>query len=142
MKLNAYVSIMDRTAPPPDLPISHVRFYETDITKVEQIETAVEDTVAWANMTGAVLGGVINCAGVGSAAKIIDARNEPHSLDLWEFVLAVNLTGSFNLTRLALKHLIKVQPEDGPDGERGVIIMVSSAAAVSLTTYCPPLSRP
>lgn len=42
----------------------------------------------------------------------------------------MNLTGTFNLTRLALKHLIKVEPEQ-PDGERGVIIMVASAAAVS-----------
>lgn len=41
----------------------------------------------------------------------------------------VNLTGSFNLTRLVLEHLIKVDPEPGSDGERGVVIFVSSAAA-------------
>lgn len=57
---------------------------------------------------------------------------EPHSLDLWDFAIAVNLTGSFNLTRLALKHLVKVNSEDGPDGERGVVIFVASAAAVSV----------
>lgn len=74
---------------------------------------------------------MINCAGVGTAAKIIDAQGEPHSLALWDFALAVNLTGSFNLTRLVLKHLVKVEPEEGgTDGERGVVIFVSSAAAV------------
>jgi len=40
----------------------------------------------------------------------------------------VNLTGTFNLTRLANEHLLSVQP-DGRDGERGIIIMTSSAAA-------------
>jgi NAD(P)-dependent dehydrogenase (short-subunit alcohol dehydrogenase family) len=100
---------------------------------VDQIERAVQETVAWTKKTGAPLGGVINSAGVGVAAKIIDSQNNPHDLGLWDFALAVNLTGSFNLTRLALKHLVNVPPEeDGADGERGVIIFVSSAAAVSV----------
>lgn len=43
--------------------------------------------------------------------------------------MAVNLTGTFNLTRIACKYLVNVPPE-GPDGERGVVIMVASAAAV------------
>ena len=63
---------------------------------------------------------------------MIDAKNKPHSLDLWNLALDVNLTGTFNLTRLALQHLTKVPPE-GPDGERGVIVMVASAAAVRIT---------
>lgn len=62
--------------------------------------------------------------------QIIDSHNQPHSLDLWDFALAVNLTGSFNLTRLALKHLVTVAPEEGTDGERGMIIFVASSAAV------------
>lgn len=58
-------------------------------------------------------------------------------MDLWDFALAVNLTGSFNLTRLVLKHLVKVEPEEGADGERGVVVFVSSAAAVSLLLISP-----
>jgi 3-hydroxyacyl-CoA dehydrogenase / 3-hydroxy-2-methylbutyryl-CoA dehydrogenase len=73
---------------------------------------------------------VINCAGVGTAGKIIDANNEAHDLGIWDFTLDVNLNGTFNLTRLALEHLVKVDPEPTEDGERGVIIFVSSAAAV------------
>lgn len=130
----AYISIIDRSPPPSDLSPSHVKLFQTDITKADEIESAVDGTVAWTKDTGAVLGGVVNCAGVGTAAKIIDAHNEPHSLDIWDFTLAVNLTGTFNLTRLVLKHLVRVQPEEGPDGERGVVIMVSSAAAVSLSS--------
>jgi len=41
----------------------------------------------------------------------------------------VNLTGTFNLTRVACKYLVTVPPE-GPDGERGVVVMVASTAAV------------
>ncbi|KAE9394843.1 3-hydroxyacyl-CoA dehydrogenase [Gymnopus androsaceus JB14] len=101
---NAYVSILDRAPPPSDIEGPQVKFFQTDITIVSDIEKAVEET-------------------------IIDAQNEPHSLDLWDFVLAVNLTGTFNLTRLALKHMVHNQPEESIDGERGVVILVSSSAA-------------
>lgn len=127
----AYVSILDRSSPPTDLPSAHLKFFETDVTKPEQVESAVDGTVAWTKETGAALGGLIACAGVGIAAKVLDSQNQPHSLDLWNFVLDVNLTGTFNLTRLVLKHLVDVKPENGEDAERGVVIMVSSAAAVS-----------
>lgn len=142
---NAYISIVDRSPPPADLPTSQIKFFETDITKLEQVERAVDGTVEWTAATGAPLGGVINCAGVGTAAKIIDAHNEPHPLDLWDFTIAVNLTGTFNLTRLELRHLVKVAPEDGPDGERGVVVLVSSAAAVSreiLSAFSQPSDEP
>ncbi|KAF7309519.1 3-hydroxy-acyl-CoA dehydrogenase [Mycena indigotica] len=130
LSIGAYIAIIDRASPSSDLLSNEkVKFIEVDITQVSQIEAAVESIVKWSSQTNAPLGGVVNSAGVGTAAKIIDAFNEPHSLDLWDFTLAVNLTGSFNLTRLALKHLIKVAPEEGQDGERGVIIFVSSAAA-------------
>jgi len=124
-----YVSILDRSEPPAELQMSRTKFFQVDITEVAQIAAAVDATVAWTQETGAALGGVVNCAGVGTAAKIIDAHGEPHSLDLWDFTLAVNLTGSFNLTRLALKHLVTVDAEASTDGERGVIIFIASAAA-------------
>ncbi|KAF5384612.1 hypothetical protein D9757_007491 [Collybiopsis confluens] len=126
----ACVSILDRAPPPSQLSTTpQVKFLETDITVVSQIEKAVEETVNWTKQTGAILRGVVNCAGIAAGAKIIDGQNEPHPLDLWDFVLAVNLTGTFNLTRLALKHMVRNEPEEGPDGERGVIILVSSSAA-------------
>ncbi|KAJ7604064.1 3-hydroxyacyl-CoA dehydrogenase [Roridomyces roridus] len=126
---DAYVSILDRTPPPSDLPASRTKFFQIDITKLPDIERAVNGTVEWTASTSAPLGGVINCAGVGPYAKVINHRNEPHSLDVWDLVLSVNLTGSFNLTRLALAHLVKISPEEGPDGERGVVVLVASAAA-------------
>ncbi|TEB28373.1 NAD(P)-binding protein [Coprinellus micaceus] len=125
----AYVSILDRSPPSEALlSSSNVKYFQVDILEVSQIQDAVDKTAQWVKETGAPIGGVVNCAGVGVAGKIIDAHNEPHSLDLWEFAIGVNLTGSFNLTRLALKEMVKNQPEEG-DGERGVILFVASAAA-------------
>ena len=68
--------------------------------------------------------------------KIIDRKGKISDLDAWNLTNAVNVTGTYNLTRLALEHLVHVKPEETPDGERGVIIMISSQAAVS----CVPLS--
>ena len=50
-------------------------------------------------------------------------------MDLFEFVVSLNLTGTFNLTRLVVAEMVKQDPV-GPDGERGIVIMVSSSAAV------------
>lgn len=128
---NAYVAILDRSAPSEAvLGSERVKYFTVDILEVAQIQDAVDKTVQWTKETGAPLAGVVNCAGVGTAGKIIDAHNEAHSLDLWEFTIGVNLTGSFNLTRLALKEMVKTKPEEG-DGERGVVLFVASAAAVS-----------
>ena len=54
---------------------SKVKFYELDITQVEDIIKVVEQVISWTKQTGASLGGIINCAGVGSAAKVSEA---PH----------------------------------------------------------------
>jgi phosphoribosylaminoimidazolecarboxamide formyltransferase/IMP cyclohydrolase len=73
--------------------------------------------------------------------QVIGADGQPHSLDVWNLTMDVNLTGTFNLTRIACKHLVTV-PSEGPDGERGVVIMVASAAAVrcySMRHFLSPL---
>ena len=140
---NAYVAIFDRSPPPESLAGSsaNVKFCKIDITVVSEIASAVESTVEWTKSTGAPLGGVINCAGVAVAAKTIDAKGKPHDLDPWNFAVAVNLTGTFNLTRLVLEHLVQVEPEPGKDGERGVVVFVASAAAVSFILFLSVTTR-
>lgn len=65
-----HVAIFDRSPPPKETSDERTKYFEVDITKVGQIEKAVEDAVEWTRKTGAVLGGVINCAGVGTAGKV------------------------------------------------------------------------
>jgi NAD(P)-dependent dehydrogenase (short-subunit alcohol dehydrogenase family) len=65
------VSILDLSEPSSSaISGSRVKFVKTDVTKVEDIERAVDDTVLWAKEKGKPLGGVICCAGVGVAAKV------------------------------------------------------------------------
>jgi len=49
------------------------------------------------------------------------------SIEAFDRVMAINLRGSVDLIRLVVPHLAAVNPED--DGERGVLILVSSVAA-------------
>ncbi|KAJ6617028.1 hypothetical protein B0H10DRAFT_1348780 [Mycena sp. CBHHK59/15] len=128
VQANARVVIVDRVAPKESFPTERVLFVKTDITRLDEVTRAVADVVAWTAQTGAALGGVINSAGVGANEPTIDAKGKAHSVENWDLHLAVNLTGAFNLTRLVLEHLVRVPPE-GPDGERGVVILVSSTAA-------------
>ncbi|KAF9523357.1 3-hydroxyacyl-CoA dehydrogenase [Crepidotus variabilis] len=126
----AHVAILDRSSPPETLGSSeNVNFIKIDITELSQIKNAVDLIIQWSKDVAAPLGGVINCAGVAVGAKTLNSANEPHPLDLWDLAISVNLTGAFNLTRLVLQHLVKVDPEQTSDAERGVVIFVASAAA-------------
>ena len=78
--------------------------------------------------TGAEVGGVIAAAGVSYPAKIIDRNGDPLDMSGFDLNMNINVRGSVDLVRQILPHLTKVPPE-GPDGERGVIVLVSSAAA-------------
>lgn len=69
----------------------------------------------------------VNCAGVGPAARIV-GRQGPHDLALFERTVRVNLTGSFNVMRLAAERMQALAPTD-PDGERGLIVNTASIAA-------------
>jgi len=69
---------------------------------------------------------LINCAGIGPAARIV-GRDGPMALDAFRQVIEINLIGSFNLMRLAAAGMIGLEPL--ADGERGVIISTASVAA-------------
>jgi NAD(P)-dependent dehydrogenase (short-subunit alcohol dehydrogenase family) len=72
------------------------------------------------------LHGLVNCAGIGPAEKVL-GRDGPQPLDHFARVLQVNLLGSFNMLRLAAHAMAGNAP--GPDGERGVIVNTASVAA-------------
>ena len=70
--------------------------------------------------------GLVNCAGIGPAAKTV-GKDGAHPLALFTKVVTVNLIGSFNMIRLAATAMAKNDPE--PTGERGVLISAASVAA-------------
>lgn len=69
---------------------------------------------------------LVNCAGIGPAARIV-GREGPMPLAEFKRVIDVNLIGSFNLMRLAAADMQTLAPLD--DGERGVIVSTASVAA-------------
>lgn len=93
-----------------------------DVTDPEQVGNAVDAAVSRFGS----LHIAVNCAGVADAAKTVSKGN-PFPLDLWNKVIGVNLTGTFNVVRLA--SLAMTRNEPNADGERGVIINTSSGAA-------------
>lgn len=68
----------------------------------------------------------VNCAGVADAAKTV-SKGKAFPLETWEKVISINLTGTFNVVRLA--SVVMSGNEPNADGERGVIVNTSSGAA-------------
>ena len=70
--------------------------------------------------------GAVCCAGIAPAARLV-GRDEPHSLDMFRDVIAINLVGTFNTLRLAAAAMSDNAPD--ADGTRGVVVMTASVAA-------------
>ena len=99
-----------------------VAFAKTDVTDAAQVQAALDAAVALAP-----LGIVIQCAGVGWAARTLNKEGVAHDYDLFKNVVAINLVGHFNVLRLAAAVMAKNAP--GPSGERGVVVNTASVAA-------------
>jgi NAD(P)-dependent dehydrogenase (short-subunit alcohol dehydrogenase family) len=97
-------------------------FAPADVCDPEQVGSAL-DLVTGANMPFRV---VVNCAGIGVPARTLSKRG-PMALDFFARMIAVNLTGTFNVIRLAAERMAACDPIDG---ERGVVINTASIAAL------------
>jgi NAD(P)-dependent dehydrogenase (short-subunit alcohol dehydrogenase family) len=71
---------------------------------------------------------LVNSAGLGRAGRTVDRNNEPMPQAHFDFVIKVNLLGTFNMLRQAAAAMAKTEPLDA-DGQRGVIVNMASAAA-------------
>lgn len=97
-------------------------FVETDVTSESSAVNAVQTAVS----TFGGLHGLVNCAGVAPAEKVV-GKEGPHRLESFSKVININLVGSFNMIRLAAEAMMKGEPDEG--GERGVIVNTASVAA-------------
>jgi NAD(P)-dependent dehydrogenase (short-subunit alcohol dehydrogenase family) len=98
------------------------QFAKTNVTDEEDVLAAL----AVAEGSGRPLRAAVNCAGIGFAAR---TDGSPHDLASFGRVIAINLTGTFNVLRLAASAMSKTDPVDA-DGQRGVIINTSSVAGI------------
>ncbi|OLS36980.1 3-hydroxyacyl-CoA dehydrogenase [Alkalihalophilus pseudofirmus] len=99
-----------------------VTFVKTDVTNDEDAKSAVAHAVSHFQ----TLHGLINCAGVGIAKKVLGKRGL-HGVETFQKVMQVNLIGTFSM----IQHVAEVMKENEPnrEGERGVIINTASVAA-------------
>ena len=97
------------------------QFVRCDVSQ----ESDAQQVIAAAVGAGKLVG-LINCAGIGPAARTV-GREGAHPLALFTKTITVNLIGSFNMIRLAAEAMGKNEPE--PTGERGVLISTASVAA-------------
>jgi NAD(P)-dependent dehydrogenase (short-subunit alcohol dehydrogenase family) len=96
--------------------------HRCDVADAASAEAAMAEAIA-AQGTPRLL---VNCAGVGPAARIV-GREGAMPLASFARVININLIGTFNLLRLAADAMSKADALDG--NERGVIVNTASIAA-------------
>lgn len=94
-------------------------FMQVDVTE----EASVLQGISAARAAMGGLNAAINCAGIATGARVV-GREGAHDLALFRNTIDINLTGTFNVMRLAAAAMA-----DNPGPERGVIVNTASIAA-------------
>jgi NAD(P)-dependent dehydrogenase (short-subunit alcohol dehydrogenase family) len=97
-------------------------FVKTDVVSEEDVKNAITKTKA----TFGNIHGIINCAGVGHAKRVV-GKEGAQPLEFFNKVVQINLIGTFNTIRLVATEMQHNTPE--ASGERGIVINTASAAA-------------
>ena len=101
----------------------NVMFISTDIMKEEPVVEAINLIKEKYNH----LHIAVNCAGTGYPGRIL-GKEAPHPLDAFQFIVNLNLVGTFNVMRIAADLMDKNDPDE--KGEKGVIINTASIAGI------------
>ena len=88
-------------------------FAKTDVADADQAQAAVEAALALGPLRA-----VVNAAGMGNANRTVNREGVPFPLDQFEFVIRVNLIGTFNCLRLGAAAMSQQDPCDN-EGQRG-----------------------
>jgi len=99
----------------------NVTYVNTDVMSEESVTNAIEEI----KQTYGKLNFIVNCAGTGYGARIL-GKNGPHPLDIFKFIIDLNLVGTFNVMRLGAELIDVNEPDE--KGEKGVIINTASIA--------------
>ena len=98
-------------------------FAEVNVADEASVEAGIDAAI---EKFGAIYA-VVNCAGIANTSRTV-GRDGAFPLALWDKVIAVNLTGTFNVIRLCAVRMQHNEPVDQYMG-RGVIINTASVAA-------------
>jgi NAD(P)-dependent dehydrogenase (short-subunit alcohol dehydrogenase family) len=97
-------------------------FAAADVADEEQVAQAVRRASELAPLRV-----LVNCAGLSRTMRTVDRHGVPFDYKRFEFVIRVNLLGTFNCIRLAAAAMAGTEPT--ADGERGAIVNTASVAA-------------
>lgn len=100
---------------------ANARFVKCDVASESDGQTVIDTAVSMGTLVG-----LVNCAGIGGAAKTV-GKDGPMPLANFTRIVTTNLIGSFNMLRLAATAMARNTPNS--DGERGVCINTASVAA-------------
>lgn len=120
----AHVTILDRDGDAAGSLAAEIggRAAAGDVTSEADVARALDRT----EEGGEALRIAVNCAGIAPPVRLV-GRDGPHPLGTFEHVLAVNLTGTFNVMRLAAERILALDPLES--GVRGAIVNTASVAA-------------
>ena len=99
-----------------------IEYVAADVTDPASVSAAVATAVA----SGKPLRTVVNCAGIGTASRIL-GKGGHHDLDLYAKIIQINLIGSFNVLALAAAEIARTEPDE--QGQRGLVVNTASVAA-------------
>ena len=107
-------------------------FAQVDVTREDNIEAGLD------NATDAMggLNAVVNCAGIALAEKTL-GRDGPHTQASFERVIRINLSGTFNMARLAAARMtdggviVNTASVAAFDGQKGQVAYASSKAGIA-----------
>ena len=99
----------------------HVHFAAADVTDADMFAGALDEVDARGGLRG-----LVHCAGAGRRVRVLEKDGTPGSLEDFEWVIRLNLVGSFNAVRLGAERMAR---QEAVDGERGAIVLTASVAA-------------
>lgn len=104
---------------------ANVRYVPADVTQAEDVAAAVQRATELGHLRT-----VVNCAGVATPGKVL-GREGVIPLQKFAKVLEINVSGTFNVVRLAAEAMAHSEAVVDANGtsERGVIINTASVAA-------------
>ncbi|MDO4210732.1 MAG: SDR family oxidoreductase [Bacteroidales bacterium] len=114
-------------------------FVSADMADIDSLQKAADAAVKkWGRLDL-----LFNSAGASANGALLadDPEKIVQSNEAWEYVLKVNLGGSYHASRIAARYMVKNEPE-GYYGERGAIILVASMAADKVFTPYTPEDLP
>ena len=116
--------------------VTMVALAGVDLLLPEIVKRAVDGPMREAAQALGPLSLVVNVAGGATGGgRTVDRHGNPHDKDVFVSPMAMNATGTFNVTRLTAPLMAANEPD--AEGEKGVVVNTASLTPTNGTSLCP-----